>query len=129
MKKLFMLICLFLTISTFAYPQVAKKKAGKQFAATAPAANLSWTTPTVGCTSPQVCTYNVYRGPTSGSETLLTSGVTNTNYQDLAVTRGSTYYYEVTAVNSVGEGPKSNEVSGTIPNLPSAPGSLTVTTQ
>ncbi|NPA75423.1 MAG: peptidase S53, partial [Euryarchaeota archaeon] len=34
-------------------------------------------------------------------------------YKDTSVTNGVTYYYYVTAVNSVGESPKSNEVSAT----------------
>jgi fibronectin type 3 domain-containing protein len=35
----------------------------------------------------------------------------STSYRDTSTTSGTTYYYEVTAVNGSGEGPRSNEVS------------------
>ena len=74
--------------------------------------------------------YNVYRGTASGGESLLASGVSSTSYTDTAVTGGTTYYYEVAAVNSVGTGPMSNEVSATpAPGTPpSAPQNLTAVT-
>ena len=68
---------------------------------------LSWTGSS-GATS-----YNVYRGTTSGQEALLHSGVSGTSYTDSTAANGTTYFYEVTAVNSVGESGKSNEVSAT----------------
>ncbi|MFB3739200.1 MAG: fibronectin type III domain-containing protein [Candidatus Velamenicoccus archaeovorus] len=57
--------------------------------------------------------YNVYRGIAPGTETLLASGVTTTFYDDGSGTPGTAYVYVVTAVNGVGEGAPSNEVSGT----------------
>jgi hypothetical protein len=60
--------------------------------------------------------YNVYRSTTSGGETFLASSAT-TSYTDNAVVAGTTYYYEVTAVNGAGEGGYSVEVSAT-PVLP-----------
>jgi fibronectin type 3 domain-containing protein/regulation of enolase protein 1 (concanavalin A-like superfamily) len=68
---------------------------------------LQWTASS-GATS-----YNVYRGASSGGETLLVSGVTTASYSDLSVTNGTTYYYEVTAVNSVGSSADSNEANAT----------------
>ena len=68
---------------------------------------LSWTGSS-GATS-----YNVYRGTTSGQEALLYSGVSGTSYTDSTAANGTTYFYEVTAVNSGGESGKSNEVSAT----------------
>ena len=68
---------------------------------------LSWTGSS-GATS-----YNVYRGTTSGQEALLDSGVSGTSYTDSTAANGTTYFYEVTAVNSGGESGKSNEVSAT----------------
>jgi fibronectin type 3 domain-containing protein len=51
--------------------------------------------------------YNVYRSDTAdGTYTLLTS-TTGTSYSDTTVNQGSTYYYEVSAVNDAGEGPLS----------------------
>jgi fibronectin type 3 domain-containing protein len=70
--------------------------------------------------------YNIYRGTASGSTTLVASIGTNTTFSDLTVTNNVTYYYNVTAVNAIGEGASSNEVSatpvGTTP--PSAPRNL-----
>jgi fibronectin type 3 domain-containing protein len=70
---------------------------------------LGWSAPTSGG---PVASYNLYRGTSSGSETLLVSGITTTTYQD-SVSAG-TYFYEVTAVNTSSvEGPLSNELSAT----------------
>jgi Glycoside hydrolase family 44/PA14 domain/Fibronectin type III domain len=80
---------------------------------------LSWNA-SAGATS-----YNVYRGTTSGGETLLQSGVTATTYADPGLTNGTTYFYRVTAVNGVGEGAMSAEVSAT-PQV-AAPTNLTAT--
>ena len=78
-------------------------------------ATLQWTA-AAGATS-----YNVYRGTTSGQETLLHSGVTATSFADTGLTNGTTYYYEVTSVNTGGEGTRSSEVSVSPHVLPSAP--------
>jgi hypothetical protein len=58
-------------------------------------------------------TYNVYRSTSSGSETLIASGVTATYFFDTGLaTDGTGYFYRVSAVNSVGESAASNEASG-----------------
>ena len=58
--------------------------------------------------------YNVYRATSaSGPFTQIATGLTSTNYQDTTVTNGTTYYYKVTAVNSIGEGAFSNVASAT----------------
>jgi autotransporter-associated beta strand protein len=56
-------------------------------------------------------TYNVYRGTASGGETLLKNGVVGLSYDDTGLTNGTSYFYQVTSVNSVGEGPRSGEAS------------------
>ena len=62
-----------------------------------------------------VKSYNVYRGTTSGGLSnktrLNTSDITTTTYQDTTAVAGTTYYYQVTAVNSDGVSAASNEVS------------------
>jgi hypothetical protein len=72
--------------------------------------SLTWTA------SPDASSYNIYRSTTSGAETLLTTGVTGTSFTDTGRTNGTTYFYKITAVNSVGESGKSNEASATPQN-------------
>jgi hypothetical protein len=69
--------------------------------------NVSWSAAAVGVT------FNVYRGASSGGETLLAGGLTGTHFTDMAVTNGVTYFYMVTEVNPAlgGEGPPSIEAS------------------
>jgi subtilase family serine protease len=57
--------------------------------------------------------YNVKRSTTSGAETLLIGGVSTTSYTDKNLVAGTIYYYEVSGVNSGGEGPNSQEVNAT----------------
>jgi fibronectin type 3 domain-containing protein len=73
---------------------------------------LNWQVPASNGGSP-VAGYNVYRGTSSGTETLLAPGVPGTSYTDSAVTSGTQYWYEVTAVNANGESADSNQVSAT----------------
>ncbi len=59
-------------------------------------------------------TYNIYRSLTSGSGySLIDSGIVPTSYADTGRTNGVTYFYIVTGVNGLGEGPQSNEVMST----------------
>lgn len=66
--------------------------------------------------------YNIYRGAVSGglsSKTFLASNVTvgnqypSTTFTDTSATAGTTYYYQVTAVNWNKESAASNEVNVT----------------
>jgi hypothetical protein len=90
--------------------------------------SLSWTAPANGGSA--ITNYKVYRGTSSGGETLLTTLGDVSAYTDTAVTNGTTYYYQVSAVNAVGEGARSNEVSArpTAPQPPTAPSNLTAST-
>jgi fibronectin type 3 domain-containing protein len=76
---------------------------------------LAWSAPASDGGS-AITGYRIYRGSTSGGETVLTttSGPT-TSFTDTGVGAGATYYYQVSAVNSVGEGPRSGERSATTP--------------
>src|SRR6266550_2109187 len=80
---------------------------------------LTWQTPASDGGSP-ITNYKIYRGGAPSTETLLTTVGAVTSYTDTAVTNGVTYYYQVSAVNNAGEGPKSNEASAT-PNAPPPP--------
>src|SRR5216684_4089922 len=84
---------------------------------------LSWAAPASNGGAP-VGSYNVWRSTSSGTESLLTSGVVGTSYTDSSALNGITYFYKVAAVNSVGSGPLSNEASATPATVPSAPQNL-----
>ncbi len=73
---------------------------------------LSWNAPSDDGGS-AITGYKIYRGTSSGNEVYLTT-VTGTSYTDAGVSNGQTYYYQVSAVNSDGEGAKSGEVSVTV---------------
>lgn len=72
--------------------------------------NLTWTT------AQGAVDYNVLRALTSGGPyTTIASGLTVTNYSDTNVTSGTTYYYVVAAVDTIGAGLNSPEASAVVP--------------
>ena len=74
---------------------------------------LTWSPPSSSGSS-LITQYNIYRGSSSNGEILLTSVASApTTYSDTGLEVGKTYYYKVSASNSIGEGPKSNEASAT----------------
>jgi len=73
---------------------------------------LTWLPPVDDGGSP-ITGYRVYRGTAEGAETFLALAGTDLNYTDTNVTNGQTYYYTVSAVNGVGEGPPSGRVNAT----------------
>jgi hypothetical protein len=73
---------------------------------------LTWTPPSNDGGS-AITGYNVYRGNSAGSEVFLAAVGNLTTYKDTATSRGTTYYYFVTAVNAIGESPASNGASAT----------------
>jgi fibronectin type 3 domain-containing protein len=86
---------------------VAAAPSGLSATASAGQIALSWNV-SAGATS-----YNLYRGSRSSGETLLVSGLGGTSYTDSGLSNGTTYFYEVTAVNGGGESVASNEASAT----------------
>jgi hypothetical protein len=70
---------------------------------------LSWQPPADGGAT--ITGYRIYRGTSTGGESLLGSVGQVTEYRDTAVTNGVRYFYRVAAVNAVGEGQQSAEVS------------------
>jgi fibronectin type 3 domain-containing protein len=58
--------------------------------------------------------YSVYRGTAPGAEGSTPVGtITSTSFTDTGLTNGTAYYYKVTASNSVGASPSSNEATAT----------------
>jgi subtilisin family serine protease len=78
------------------------------------AIQLAWTIPGDGGSPLQ--SFKIYKATTSHAETVLTtiSNPSATSYDDAAVVPGTTYYYEVSAVNGIGDGALSNEVSAQV---------------
>jgi fibronectin type 3 domain-containing protein len=74
--------------------------------------SLSWSAPSVTGGSP-VTGYNVYMSTVPGSGGAKIASVRATKYTATGLTNGTTYYFEVTAVNAAGEGPASTQVSAT----------------
>ncbi|HEY6267352.1 MAG TPA: glycoside hydrolase family 44 protein [Candidatus Acidoferrum sp.] len=69
--------------------------------------------------------YNVKRSTTSGSGYAQIVNTTGTNFTDSGLTKGTTYYYVVSAVSGTGaEGPNSNQASAT---PVSGPADVTIT--
>src|SRR5256712_7441494 len=84
---------------------------------------LTWQGPSFDGGSP-VIHYRIYRGMVSGTESFLAETGTFLGYTDIGLTNGQTYYYQVSAVNAVGEGNPSSEASAK-PIAPTPPGSPT----
>jgi len=64
---------------------------------------------------PLTTSYNVLRSTTKGGPyTSLATGITGLTYTDPTANKGTTYYYVVQAVNSIGAGANSNELSITL---------------
>ena len=88
--------------------------------------NLEWTKPSDEGGSP-ITNYNIYRGTTPGGETLRGRVSNVLSYTDDIVINNQTYYYQVSAENSAGEGNMSDEASATLipgETVPSAPQDL-----
>jgi subtilisin family serine protease len=93
--------------------------------------SLTWTEPADDGGGP-ITAYEVYRGDAAGTATLLTTVPDGLEYLDASVNNGQTYWYQVAAVNSVGVGDRSGEVSATpqaAATAPSAPLDLAARSQ
>ncbi|MDE2001466.1 MAG: fibronectin type III domain-containing protein [Patescibacteria group bacterium] len=113
------------SMALYCFEQVTTPGAPTSLAATAGSqqVSLSWAAPNDNGGS-GITNYKIYRGTSSGTESLLTTIGNLTSYTDTGLTNGTTYYYKVSAVNLVGEGSLSGEVSASlavsVPNAPSA---------
>ena len=73
--------------------------------------HLSWSRSNDGGSA--ITGYRVYRSTAPGSEKLLVTVGTRTEYSNTGLTNGRTYYYRLSAVNAMGEGCLGPEISGT----------------
>jgi predicted phage tail protein len=90
---------------------------------------LSWAAPASDGGS-QISGYNVYQGTSPGGETGPVNGsslITATSYKATGLVNGTTYYFQVAAVNAVGQGPSSAEAQAVPVTVPGAPAGLTAT--
>jgi len=76
---------------------------------------------------PTATQYKVYRSTTAGAQGTNIGTVSTTAASDPSIVAGATYFYSVTAVNGVGEGPASAQVQFDVPTVPVAPTGLTAT--
>jgi predicted phage tail protein len=100
-----------LTRTTTVSVTVGARPAAPVLSATAGNASvaLTWTAPADG--GAPITGYALYRGTAAGAESLVATLGSVTSYTDAGLKNGTTYYYRVSAVNGVGEGPLSNERS------------------
>ncbi|HME52483.1 MAG TPA: fibronectin type III domain-containing protein [Candidatus Lokiarchaeia archaeon] len=86
--------------------------------------DLTWFAPSNG--GSPITGYRVYRGTSSGGETLLVVLSVVLNYNNTGLTNGQTYFYKVAAVNGVGIGANTTEAFGIPATVPTAPQTLAV---
>lgn len=85
---------------------------------------LTWNTPASGGST--ITRYYVYWSVTPTGATNRIDTLTNaTTYVHTELTNGVTYYYSISTVTAIGEGPRSSIVSATPLSVPSAPSELT----
>jgi parallel beta-helix repeat protein len=86
---------------------------------------LTWNAPAFNGGS-LITGYRLYKGVASGVLTLYKELGPVFYFTDTNISIGVSYYYRVSAVNSFGESPMSNEVSALVATVPSAPLNLTL---
>lgn len=87
---------------------------------------LTWTAP-ADDGGASVTNYEIYRGTSTGTAVLVATVGNVLTYRNAGLTNGTTYWFQVAAVNSAGVGARSNEASATPATTPSPPRSLKVT--
>lgn len=87
---------------------------------------LSWSPPAHDG-GEAITNYRIYRTTSGGDRSHVITVGNVTSYADAGLSNGQCYYYVVAAVNAIGEGPPSDQVSATPATLPSAPRFLLAT--
>jgi fibronectin type 3 domain-containing protein len=88
---------------------------------------LTWKAPKTVGSSPVVA-YRIYRSTVSKGAVYLATVGNVLAFTDTNVQNGTTYYYQVSAVNGAGESPRTAEKAAARGTAPTAPRSLTATT-
>ena len=86
---------------------------------------LTWQAP-ASTGGSAVTGYRIHRGTVSGGETFFVQVGLTLTYVDSGMANGVTRFYQVSAVNVAGEGPKSNEATAATITEPGPPGNLRV---
>ncbi len=97
--------------ATPSVPAIPSVPAGLSAAKGSGQVTVSWSA------SSSATSYHVKRGAASGGPYTQVGAPTSASYTDATVTNGTTYYYEVSAVNSAGESANSAPVSA-LPSMP-----------
>ncbi|MDD5502418.1 MAG: fibronectin type III domain-containing protein [Candidatus Thermoplasmatota archaeon] len=100
-----------ITASALVPPAAPAKVTGLTAAAGNGQVSLSWTAPANGGSA--ITGYKIYWGTTSTPASAIAASGTATTYIHTGLTNGQIYYYQVSAVNALGDGAKSNVVSAT----------------
>lgn len=87
------------------------------------AVDLTWMAP-VDTGGAEISGYEVYRGASSDTTSLLATIGPDLAYTDSGLTDGTTYWYRVAAINSAGVGDRSTAVAATPVGVPAAPTGL-----
>lgn len=84
--------------------------------------SLAWAPPRSDSYVTPIQGYRVYRGTTSGNLSLIAElGPDSRGYVDAGLPQGATRYYAISAFNSEGMGPRSQELSARTFSVPGAP--------
>ncbi len=82
--------------------------------------NLTWKEP-IEDGGKEITNYKIMRGTASGALSYLTTVGDVLTFKDVGVENGQSYFYTVTAINAVGEGPSSSEVEAVPMSTPKPP--------
>jgi hypothetical protein len=94
------------------FPRTPDAPTGFQVTAGDASATISWGLPASSGSSP-LTGYKVYRGNNSSALVLLTTVASGNSYKDTGVSNGQKYYYQVCALNSVGDGQATEVLNAT----------------
>ncbi|MCK5560307.1 MAG: right-handed parallel beta-helix repeat-containing protein, partial [Thermoplasmata archaeon] len=81
--------------------------------------NISWNPPVD--TELPVAMYKIYKNQSADNDIFIIDCYHSSHFNDTNVTNGIIYYYKISAVNIMGEGPLSEEIKGIPSTTPSAP--------